>query len=90
MLLIVRKINHELAIARQIRPLAKVPNTPPQSIGEGRQSVALAGWGSYFRFIQEVYYTTPPTSLLPNPINLKSSQHFIPELDARGFHGYIS
>ncbi|WP_375469193.1 hypothetical protein [uncultured Nostoc sp.] len=46
MLLIVRKINHELAIAGQIRPLAKVPNTPPltpQSIGEGRQSVALAG-----------------------------------------------
>ena len=52
MLLIVRKINHELAIAGQIRPFAKVPNTPPltppQSIGEGRQSVALAGWGSYF------------------------------------------
>ncbi|MEH2393549.1 MAG: hypothetical protein V7K21_18460 [Nostoc sp.] len=48
MLLIVRKINHELAIAGQIRPLAKVPNTSPQSIGEERQSVALAGWGSYF------------------------------------------
>ncbi|MEH2468070.1 hypothetical protein [Nostoc sp.] len=29
MLLIVRKINHELAIAGQIRPFAKVPNTPP-------------------------------------------------------------
>ena len=45
MLLIVRKINHELAIAGQIRPLAKVPS-PYQ--GEGRQSLALAGWGSYF------------------------------------------
>ncbi|WP_298918794.1 hypothetical protein [uncultured Nostoc sp.] len=48
MLLIIRKINHELAIAGQIIPLAKVLNTPPQSIGEGRQSYALAGWGSYF------------------------------------------